>query len=85
MISLKTCYRQDTQEAKLRIADVMATLGEIGLESGMQYCSSYLNVFGICVCIILVDMFEQAIKDFSASLEIKESLLSSHDRGLAEM
>ena len=32
---LKTLCRQDTREAKLRIADVMTTLGEIGLESGM--------------------------------------------------
>lgn len=56
--------KQDTREAKLQTADIMATLGEIGLES---------------------DMFDQAIKDFSASLEIKESLLPNHDRAIAEL
>lgn len=34
---------------------------------------------------MFVDMFDQAIKDFSASLEIKESLLPNHDRAIAEL
>ena len=39
----------------------------------------------VCLHINFVDMFDQAIKDFSASLEIKESLLPNHDRAIAEL
>ena len=42
----ETSYRQDTKEAKLRVADVMATLGEIGLESGKQRSVSKIDHIG---------------------------------------
>jgi len=34
---------------------------------------------------IPVDMFEQAIKEFTSSLEIRQSLLPDYDRAIAEL
>jgi hypothetical protein len=65
-------------DKKLDLAEVYLTLGDLDMESGL---------FGDCSVNIdlLVDNMDQAVHDFTQCLRLREEVLSTDDRRLAEV
>ena len=79
-VLLSRC-RQETNEGRLKLAEVNLVLGEVSLESGEQ------NHYQLQMSLLhwtSTDHYDRGLEDFITCLQLREAVLEPTDRRLAE-
>ena len=74
--------KDESDEAKLKLADTYMCLGDVSLETGSSI--SLTRAFGMSKPNVLTEKFDQAVKDYTAGLGFKQELLPLSSRHIAE-
>jgi HAT1-interacting factor 1 len=74
-------HKDESGEAKLKLADTYMCLGDVSLETGPSIPSTRALA---CKSDAFTEKFDQAIKDYTAGLDLKQELLPLSSRHIAE-
>ena len=73
--------KDESEEAKLKLADTYMSLGDVSLETG----SSIFSIMGLSANFnSSPEKFDQAVKDYTTGLSLKQELLPFSSRHIAE-
>lgn len=78
--------KEDTPEAKLKLADTYIALGDVSLETGESLSAPWSRLERALkqTAFRLLEKFEQAATDYTAGIQLKSEILPFHSRQIAE-
>lgn len=74
--------KEESDEAKLKLADTYMCLGDVSLETGLPISS--MHTFDVAKSDVSTEKFDQAVKDYTTGLGFKQELLPLSSRHIAE-